>query len=83
MGMQELPNILQSGYQEKEGTLCPVMPTKAFATPELSNNIVCDCDYNQYYTEACCCFVSDQPCMELVGVKRVQMLHMAGSVETP
>ena len=62
VGMQELPNILQSGYQEKEGTLCPVMTTKPFAAPELSNDIVCDCDKDQCYNEACYCFVSDQPC---------------------
>ena len=83
VGMQELTNILQSGYQEKEATLCPVMTTKAFATPEISNDIVCDCDKDQCYTEACCCFVFDQPCTAACGVKRAQMLHMVGCVETP
>ena len=37
------------------------MTTKSFAAPELSNDIVCDCDKDQCYNESCC-FVSDQLC---------------------
>ena len=67
VGMQEMPNILQFGYQEKEGTFCPLMTTKAFAAPELPNDIVCDCAKDRCYTEACCFFVSDQLCTAACG----------------
>ena len=69
IGMQELTDILQSGYmyQEKDGKLCPVMTSALFAAPELSNDIVCECERDQCYTEECCCIVSDQPCTAACG----------------
>ena len=47
IGMQDLPDVLQSGYHEKDGKFCPVMTTRVFAAPELSNKIACDCEENQ------------------------------------
>ena len=65
--MQILPEYAECGYQEKDGTVAPVLSNLPAAAPELLDELICGCNHDQCNGEQYHCFMNEQPCIAACG----------------